>query len=135
APTSRLSTDLRRHHRFQAALWRLFAADLPLPASPDVTVCRCENLSLADVEAALETGTRDPGALKRMTRLGMGRCQGRYCMPVLMTLLAARRGVPVAALDHPAPRAPAKPLRIADLAARPASGHVAITEESGTVGD
>lgn len=133
--TRRLSTALRRHRRFQAALWRIFAADLPMPAAPGVTVCRCENLTLAEVEAALETGARGPGALKRMTRLGMGRCQGRYCMPVLTTLLAARRGGSLAPADYPAPRAPAKPTRIADLAARPDSGHVAITEESGTVGD
>ena len=133
--TRRLSTALRRHRRFQAALWRIFAADLPMPAAPGVTVCRCENLTLAEVEAALETGTLTPGALKRMTRLGMGRCQGRYCMPVLTTLLAARRGGSLAPADYPASRAPAKPTRIADLAARPDSGHVAITEESGTVGD
>lgn len=135
AEARRLSTALRRHRRFQAALWRIFAADLPIPAGSGVTVCRCENLTLADVEAALETGAQTPGALKRMTRLGMGRCQGRYCMPVLTALLAAHRGGQVAATDYPAPRAPAKPARIADLAARPVSGHVAITEKSGTVGD
>jgi NADPH-dependent 2,4-dienoyl-CoA reductase/sulfur reductase-like enzyme len=133
--TPRLSAELRRHRRFQAALWRIFEADPPMPPASGVTVCRCENLTLGDVEAALETGAETPGALKRMTRLGMGRCQGRYCMPLLTALLAARRGGPVAAADYPAPRAPAKPVRIVDLAARPASGHVAITEESGTVGD
>ena len=33
------------------------------------------------VRTAIADGATDPGALKRATRIGMGRCQGRYCLP------------------------------------------------------
>jgi NADPH-dependent 2,4-dienoyl-CoA reductase/sulfur reductase-like enzyme len=100
---------------FQAGLWALFAPAHPAPAvhTDDTLLCRCEGVRFGDVEALLAAGTRDPGSIKRATRLGMGRCQGRYCGPMLAARLAG---------DHPetglfAPRPPFKPMTIADLAA------------------
>jgi hypothetical protein len=45
----------------------------------------------------------------------MGRCQGRYCGPILAALAAARRGVALDEAGHWAPRPPVKPIRIADI--------------------
>ncbi|HKU95937.1 MAG TPA: hypothetical protein VJR58_11705, partial [Vineibacter sp.] len=71
---------------------------------------------------ALTDGTPAIGEVKRRTRLGMGRCQGRYCAPLLASLLAERQGRPIDERAFFAPRAPAKPVAIADLVrAAPAS--------------
>ena len=84
-------------------------------ADPDTIVCRCEEVTLGAVEAALGDGVPAIGEVKRRTRLGMGRCQGRYCAPVLASLLAERQGRPVDEFAFFAPRVPAKPVSISDL--------------------
>lgn len=113
----RARKDLGRHRRFQAALWRLYAADLPEPTRPETVVCRCEEVTLGEIEAALEGGDGGIGSLKRATRLGMGRCQGRYCAPVAAAILAKRTGAPVEEFSFFAPRAPLKPVPIGAVAA------------------
>lgn len=104
--------DLARARRFQRGLWQIFApagAAKP-PATPDTLVCRCEGVTMAGIDALVAAGETDIGAIKRATRLGMGRCQGRYCAP----LLADRVG----GGDLFAPRPPFKPVTIAAIAAR-----------------
>ena len=102
---------------FQAGLWRLFAPAHPAPIvhTPETLLCRCEGVRFGDVDALLAAGTHDPGSIKRATRLGMGRCQGRYCGPLLAARLAGDG--PVGEGDLFAPRPPFKPMTIADLAA------------------
>lgn len=109
--------DAARHRRFQQALWEIYAAPAysATLATPDTLICRCEEVSFVDVEAALGEGLEGLGAVKRRTRIGMGRCQGRYCAPVLDALLAERCGRPRDELSGMAPRPPAKPVRIGDL--------------------
>ena len=46
----------------------------------------------------------------------MGRCQGRYCGPLLNRLVAERCGAPQDEFSGFAPRVPVKPVTIADLA-------------------
>ncbi len=68
------------------------AADDPAWAE---MVCRCEQVSLAEVEAAVRNpfGVRTLDGIKRRTRCGMGRCQGGFCGPRIVALLR-REGVP-----------------------------------------
>ena len=110
-------TALRRHRRFQAGLWQLFAAPRLLAelAAPDTLICRCEELSRAEIEAGIAPGSESIGAVKRQTRGGMGRCQGRYCGPVIAALSAERRGEALSEAGHWAPRPPVKPIRIGDI--------------------
>lgn len=58
-------------------------------------VCRCENISEGEIRDAIK---RNPPALdmdgvKRRTRSGMGRCQGGFCSPFVMKLIAEENGV------------------------------------------
>ncbi len=81
---------LRRHLAFQSALWRVFAAPDPglSLANSETLVCRCESVTLHTLrEAIAQHGLADAGMLKRLTRAGMGRCQGRYCGVSLDRLL------------------------------------------------
>ena len=71
---------------------------------------------MARINAALADGQPSIAEVKQRTRAGMGRCQGRYCAPVLAALLAERQGRPLDERAYFAPRAPVKPVLIADLA-------------------
>jgi NAD(P)H-nitrite reductase large subunit len=117
AREARAARDLARHRRFQRALWRVFAAPPydPALATADTLVCRCEEVTFGQLEAALTEGFGDSGAVKRRTRIGMGPCQGRYCAPVLDALLAARGFRPRDEFSGFAPRVPVKPVAIEDL--------------------
>jgi len=106
---------LARHRRFQKALWTIYAApDLGLSLADDGTLlCRCEEVPKGAAMAA--AGLGDVGAAKRASRCGMGRCQGRYCGPLIAQAAAAAGGDPLAEAGFFAPRAPVKPvpLRVA----------------------
>ncbi len=54
-------------------------------------VCRCEQVTRAEVLAALRSplGPRTFDAIKRRTRCGMGRCQGGFCTPRLVEIFEA----------------------------------------------
>jgi hypothetical protein len=114
----RARSDLARHRRFQKALWSLYAAPAYSSrlASKDTLICRCEEVSFGQIEEALGEDMELIGAVKRRTRVGMGRCQGRYCAPVLDALLAERFGRSRDEFTGFAPRVPVKPVAIEDLA-------------------
>jgi glycine/D-amino acid oxidase-like deaminating enzyme/bacterioferritin-associated ferredoxin len=103
-----------RARKFQSALWYLY--DAPSRAAPgDTTIlCRCEEVTAAQVRNAIADGANDPGAIKRATRLGMGRCQGRYCLPAVLGMLAEAGHPPVPEAIF-APQIPARPVPVAAL--------------------
>jgi glycerol-3-phosphate dehydrogenase len=50
-------------------------------------VCRCEQVSEAEISEAIRRGAHTTDAVKHLTRAGMGRCQGGFCgIPVLNML-------------------------------------------------
>ena len=115
------SIKLAQHRRFQSGLWRLFSApktntDL---AKPETEVCRCESVTLSQIHNAIQSGCGSIAEVKRQTRAGMGRCQGRYCGPVLAELLADKFRCPVDENKFFAPRVPIIPVRIGDIAGFP----------------
>ena len=57
---------------------------------PQTIVCRCEDVTRAEIDAACDAGAHDMNQLKAWTRCGMGPCQGRTCADVAAELLAAR---------------------------------------------
>lgn len=102
---------LEGHRRFQKALWTLFAAEPPglKAAPPETVVCRCEEVTLGALDAAIAAGAADVGSLKRATRLGMGACQGRYCSEAAAARLLGP-GATLAAGSFFAPRPPIRPV-------------------------
>jgi len=114
---ARARSALARHRRFQSGLWRLFLAQRPIGelATPQTMVCRCEELSHGRIKEEMQPGFASVGALKRRTRGGMGRCQGRYCGPVLATLSAETERRALDEAGHWAPRPPIAPISIADI--------------------
>ena len=55
--------------------------------------CRCELVTEAEIRDAIRRGARTLDGLKFRTRAGMGRCQGGFCTPRSMELLAEAQGV------------------------------------------
>jgi NADPH-dependent 2,4-dienoyl-CoA reductase/sulfur reductase-like enzyme len=118
AEAQRARSDLARHRRFQRALWTLYAAPAysATLATPETLICRCEEVTFGQIEEALGEEMQLIGAVKRRTRVGMGRCQGRYCAPVLDALLAERFGRGRDEFTGFAPRVPVAPVAIGDMA-------------------
>ena len=96
-------------------------------------VCRCEDVTLVELEAALAAGADTVNELKQWTRLGMGVCQGRTCLRVARAVAGGplprrrypARPVPLGALQRelPPPRDDLMGLLELDLeAARDADG-------------
>lgn len=55
-------------------------------------ICRCEQVSEAEVLEAIRRGARTVDGVKRRTRAGMGKCQGGFCGPVILEILARELG-------------------------------------------
>ena len=60
-------------------------------------VCRCEGITEGEIVEAIHTNppARDVDGIKRRTRSGMGRCQGGFCSPIVVEILARELGVSV----------------------------------------
>ncbi len=64
------------------------------PAFANV-ICRCELVTEAEIVEAIRrpVGARTVDAVKRRVRAGMGRCQGGFCSPKVVDILARELGV------------------------------------------
>ena len=58
-------------------------------------VCRCETVTEGEILEAIRTNPRpsDVDGVKRRTRATMGRCQGGFCTPYIIELLARELGI------------------------------------------
>ncbi|OCW22679.1 NAD(P)/FAD-dependent oxidoreductase [Pseudomonas sp. S3E12] len=81
-------------------------------ALPDsAIVCRCEMISAGELRRTVEEkGACEVNRAKAFSRVGMGRCQGRYCSQAGAEVIAAAAGVPVQAVGRQRGQAPVKPL-------------------------
>lgn len=107
---------LARHRRFQRNLWSMFEAPEPAVTQADVIVCRCEAVGTHSLRRLLQMGVRDIGSLKRLSRAGMGLCQGRYCQKTIRALMRetdAPKSAPYATF---AAQNPVKPVTIENIA-------------------
>ena len=58
-------------------------------------VCRCEGITEGEIVAAIRENppALDMDGVKRRTRSGMGRCQGGFCSPYVVEILARELGI------------------------------------------
>lgn len=80
-----------------------------------IIICRCEDLTLSDVRVLIEKGYRTLDELRRISRLGMGPCQGRTCRPLVQRELQAS-GVPMKSQSIGVIRPPAMPITLGAIA-------------------
>lgn len=75
-----------------------------------VIICRCEDVTLYEIYRAIEEGYDDLELLKRYLRIGMGPCQGTYCIPLLIRILVSKTSRSVEELHVPGKRPPLTPI-------------------------
>jgi NADPH-dependent 2,4-dienoyl-CoA reductase/sulfur reductase-like enzyme len=120
--TSRIddAVSLRRAQQrtvtFRAGLEAAFPAPFERAGAwPDtMTVCRCEEIEAGAVRRCIRSGAaQEINRLKALTRVGMGRCQGRMCGEAAVALLADETRLPPEALGRMRAQAPIKPIPLA----------------------
>ncbi|MGG5809064.1 FAD-dependent oxidoreductase [Falsiroseomonas sp. CW058] len=112
ALVTHLDRRLRTEARFRLALERAFPFPAHLAAAmPDGTLlCRCEAITAGELRAAALSPAPEMNRAKALSRVGMGRCQGRVCGPPAAEVLAAALGVPVAQAGRLRGQPPVKPI-------------------------
>jgi len=58
-------------------------------------VCRCEHVTEAEIVESIRRGATTLDGVKYRTRAGMGRCQGGFCTPHVIKILAQELGISV----------------------------------------
>lgn len=111
-----LAAELRAR-RFVDVLYR------PSPTfrqpTGDIIVCRCEEVTAAQVEEAVAQGCVGPNQMKAFLRCGMGPCQGRLCGLTVTELIAKGRSTTPEAVGYYHLRPPVKPTALVELSALP----------------
>ncbi|MBQ7389701.1 MAG: NAD(P)/FAD-dependent oxidoreductase [Clostridia bacterium] len=99
--------ELKENERFNGVRRPLhYFRELPvekkneiIKENPDYAhvVCRCETVTAGEIIEAIRTNPKPTSidGIKRRTRASMGRCQGGFCTPYMVELLAREMGVPV----------------------------------------
>ena len=81
-----------------------------------VILCRCEDVTLADVQHAVDLGYTDVEEVKRYTGFGTGPCQGKECLRGIVVAIAEAARLAPAALAPFTSRPPLVPTELAVLA-------------------
>ncbi|SPB17207.1 (2Fe-2S)-binding protein [Caballeronia novacaledonica] len=112
----KLRMQLNRFTRFAAGLRTAFPWPARFAATlPDETiVCRCEAITAGELRRVVnEMGATEANRAKAFSRVGMGRCQGRFCAHAGAEVIAAQARIPLEAVGRLRGQAPVKPLPMA----------------------
>ena len=85
-------------------------------------LCRCEDLTSDTILKCMAVGDCPIGESKRVTRAGMGPCQGRTCRMLIAQELSNYYGVPMEEVLMTTFRPPVKPISMGALADAYAEG-------------
>ena len=110
-----LEQQLRQAQTFRFGLERAFPfpQDWAARAVDTLVVCRCENITAGDLRRTVQaSGTAEMNRLKALTRVGMGRCQGRMCGMAAAEILAQASGQSIEQVGRLRGQAPIKPIPI-----------------------
>lgn len=80
-------------------------------------ICRCEEITAEDIEAALELGAESFDDVKRLTRCGMGPCQAKTCRSSVAQIIAEIKEKPLEEIPVPRLRMPLRPTPMGVLGA------------------
>ncbi|MGH6638153.1 MAG: FAD-dependent oxidoreductase [Polaromonas sp.] len=111
-----LEQRLARITAFRNGLERAFPfpQDWAANAPDELVICRCEEITAGQLrQCASDTGAREMNRLKALTRVGMGRCQGRTCGVAAAEILAHACAMGPDAVGRLRGQAPIKPLPFA----------------------
>lgn len=115
AEITALQREHRRMRRFMAGMERAFPWPATLArATADATlVCRCEAIRAGELRRSVaELDAPEINRAKAFVRVGMGRCQGRYCGAAAAEILSDAIGCGPEDVGRLRGQAPVKPLAI-----------------------
>jgi NADPH-dependent 2,4-dienoyl-CoA reductase/sulfur reductase-like enzyme len=124
---------MRPHDRWREAIAVLAQPprDWAAQAPDELVVCRCEHVTAGELRAcAAETGAKELNRLKALSRIGMGRCQGRMCGAAAARLLADAAQCDLRDVGRLRAQPPVKPVPVTALAAAIAEPSPVPPEES-----
>ena len=78
----------------------------------DLVICRCEEITRGEIIDAIRNGMRTLNGVKRITRAGMGLCQGQTCQRLVAQILTEELRLSAAEIDPTTARGPVRPLRL-----------------------
>lgn len=78
----------------------------------DSVICRCEEITEAEILEAIHEGARTLADVKRRTRVGMGTCQGKTCQRIVAAILARELGCSIGEITPFHSRPPTRPMPI-----------------------
>jgi len=79
-------------------------------------ICRCSDIDINEIRSYIEKGLTTIDEIKRFSRLGMGPCQGRTCIPLVMRELSIALGKPMDSFSPGTYRPIVKSIKLGDLA-------------------
>lgn len=82
----------------------------------NLIICRCEEVTKGEILEAMEMGAETLNEVKRVTRAGMGLCQGRICRRLVMQIYGQTMGKKPEEIQPTTYRPPVRPLTIETLA-------------------
>jgi bacterioferritin-associated ferredoxin len=82
----------------------------------DMIICRCEEITKGEIKAAIHNGMLTLNGIKRVTRAGMGLCQGQTCQRLVAQIIAEELRQSVADIEPTTARGPVRPLNLAVFA-------------------
>jgi bacterioferritin-associated ferredoxin len=90
----------------------------PPPDAPDddMIICRCEEITKGEIKAAIRNGMQTVNGIKRITRAGMGLCQGQTCQRLVIQIIAEELRQSVADIEPTTARGPVRPLMLSAFA-------------------
>ena len=93
----------------------------------NIMICRCEDVTLTDIRQAIADGYETIDEIKRVTRAGMGPCQGRTCRSLIAMELSHYYKIPMDEIIMPTFRPPLKPVKLGSF--NPAGKHNTCLDE------
>ncbi|MGD9078784.1 MAG: (2Fe-2S)-binding protein [Desulfobacterales bacterium] len=82
----------------------------------DMIICRCEEITKGEIKTAIRNGMLTLNGIKRVTRAGMGLCQGQTCQRLVTQIIAEELRQSVADIEPTTARGPVRPLNLAVFA-------------------
>lgn len=82
----------------------------------DLIVCRCMEVTEGEIRSAIRLGANTFDAVKRVTRAGMGLCQGRTCQHLVEKLITEETGRRKSELPPISIRPPLRPTKLGVIA-------------------
>jgi len=79
-------------------------------------ICRCSDVTLGEIRELIKKGYTTFDEIKRVSRVGMGPCQGRTCMQLVLREISNMTGKPISEIMPGTYRPPVKAIKLGAIA-------------------